>query len=178
MDRWRGRIGGLAILALFAAASALTAVGLAAVRPESPPTVVPAADWQLVVRATNDEVLLRVPLPNSRFTLRYRNSIYGSLAEERFEISPNGRIALVELAADEAAVLDEYYTTDRPRPADAGDTRRWRAAPVTPLTLEELVLAATQHGRRTLVVGDQLIPLWQLVAEGAPTVILEAERPA
>ena len=135
----------------------------------------PGADWQLAVRAANDEVLLRVPLPDGRFTLRYRNSLYGSLAEERFEIGPGGTIFLVELAADEAAVLDEYYTTDRPNLADPGDTRRWRARPAAPVTLEELAVAASQHSRRTLVVEDRPFPLWQL-AGAAPTVTLEAEQ--
>lgn len=177
MDRWRGRAGGLAILALLAAASALAAVGFAGVGPQSRPTGAQGAVWQLVVRGANDEELRRVALPDARFTLRYRNSIYGSLAEERFQITPDGRIALVELAADEAAVLDEYYETDRPQPADAGDARRWRATPLSPLTLDELVVAASKHGRRTVVVGAAQIPLWQLAPDVAPTVTLEAERP-
>jgi hypothetical protein len=176
MDRWRGRLGGLAILALVATASVLAAVGFATVRPGSPSTPAPRSDWQLVVRATNKDVLLRLPLPDGRFTLRYRNSLYGSLAEERFEIDPEGAIVLVELAADEAAVLDEYYTTDRPRPGDPGDTRRWRARPAAPLTLEELVVAASQHSRRTLVVEGHSVRLWPLAPAGTPTVILEAEE--
>jgi hypothetical protein len=175
IDRWRGRSIGLAIVALIAAGSALAAVGFAAVRSGSPHMGAPPADWQIVVRGANNEVLRRVPLPEGRFVLRYRNSVYGSQAEERFAISSDGRMVLVELAADEAALLDEYYDAHRPRPADPGDTRFWQAAPRSPLALQELPLAATEHGRRTLVVEGQLVPLWQLVGAGPPTVILEAE---
>jgi hypothetical protein len=177
VGRWRGRTGGLAILALLAAATTLAAVGFAAVGTQSSPTGAEGAGWQLVVRGANDEELRRVALPDARFTLRYRNSIYGSLAEERFQVSPDGRIVLVELAADEAAVLDEYYEADRPQPTDADDARRWRATPLSPPTLEELVVAASEHGRRTVVVGGAEIPLWQLAPDGASAVTLEAERP-
>lgn len=175
MDRWRGRATGLAIVAFVAATSALAA-GLAAVSSGTPPGA-PGSAWQLAISATNDEVLLRVPLPDGRFSLRYVNSLYGSLAEERFEIGPGGRIVLVELAADEAAVLDEYYSTDRPRPASLADSRRWRALPATPLTLEELIVAASQHSRRTLIVSGRPIQLWQLARDRQQTVILRAEGP-
>ncbi|MDQ3937331.1 MAG: hypothetical protein M3253_01480 [Chloroflexota bacterium] len=176
MNRWRGRISGLAILALVAASFALGAVGLAVVGSGSPPAHAPEGDWQLVVRAANEDVLLRVPLPASRFSLRYRNSVYRSLAEERFSINPGGRMVLVELAADEAAVLAEYYSAERPRPADPGDGRRWRARPSAGVTLDELSLVATEHGRRTLVIDGRAFPLWQLGGVGAPTVILAAEK--
>ena len=166
---------GLAIVALLAAASALAAVGFAAVRSGAPPIGAPQSTWQLVVRAANDEVLLREPLPQGRFTLRYRNSVYGSLAEERFAINADGRMVLVELAADEAAVLDEYYDAHRPGPADSGDARPWRAAPRAPQELDQIPMAATEHGRRTLVVEGRTVPLWELVGAGPPTIILEVE---
>lgn len=177
MNGRRGRTSGLARPALFAAASGLVAVGLVAVASASAPTGTPAYDWQLVARATNGDVLMRVPLPESRFVLRYRNSVYGSVAEERFAIGPDGQMILVELAADEAAVLDEYYVTaDRPRRTDPGDARLWKAAPASPLQLAELRVAATRHGERTLVVEGRAVALWQLPAVGGPTVILETER--
>jgi hypothetical protein len=164
--RWGGRATGLAIVALLAGV-ALTA------------DAAQTARWELVVRAADDEVLLRLPLPDGRFTLRYRNSVYESLAEERFAITPDGRLALVELAADEAAVLAEYYTAaERPRPAETGDARRWLAAPAVPLALDELPLAATEHGRRTLIIdGRQPILLWRLVGVDEPTLTLAAEEP-
>jgi len=179
MYRWRGRSGGLATMALITAASALVAaVALVGARPESGPASEPGTAWQLVARAENDTVLLRVALPDGRFTLRYRNSVYGSLAEERFSIDADGRMVLVEVAADEAAVLDEYYAASRPLLTDEGDARRWRAAPESPLALEQLALAATQHGQRTLVVEGATIPLWQLAANQAGTtaLVLAAEQ--
>lgn len=176
MNRRRGRESGLAIPSILAAASVLVAVGLAAAASASRPTGTPGHEWQLVARAPNGDVLLRVPLPEDRFVLRYRNSVYGSLAEERFTIRADGRMALVELAADEAAVLDEYYVTaDRPRPSDTGDTRRWEAEPAALLQLAELPIAATRHGERTLVVEGRAVALWQLAGAGGPTVILQAE---
>lgn len=171
----RGRTSGLAIPGLLAAAFGMVAVGLAAGGSTTAPTGQPGYDWQLVARATNGDVVMRVPLPESRFVLRYRNSVYGSVAEERFAIGPDGQMILVELAADEAAVLDEYYMADRPRPARAGDTRRWWAAPESPLAIEQLFVAATQHGQRSLVVENRTIPLWQVAAPGMPTLMLEVE---
>lgn len=162
-------------MALFAATSAMAAVGFAAMLSGSPPIGAPQSSWQLVVRAANDEVLLREPLPGGRFTLRYRNSVYGSLAEERFAIDAHGRMVLVELAADEAAVLDEYYIAQRPTPADPGDARLWRAAPRAPQELDQIPMAATEHGGRTLVVEGRPLPLWQLVGDGPPTITLEVE---
>lgn len=177
MNRRRGSASGLVLPSLLAAASVLVAVGLAAFACASVPKATPAYDWQLVARAPNGDVLLRVPLPEDRFVLRYRNSVYGSLAEERFAIRPDGRMALVELAADEAAVLDEYYViADRPRPSDTGDTLRWEAKPGALLQLAELPIAATRHGERTLVVEGRAVALWQLAGAGGPTVILQAEE--
>ena len=176
IDGWRGRTAGLAIIALIITGAVLAAGWPPAARsgssgPDPPPA------WWLVVRAATDEVMVRVPLPDGRFALRYRNSVYGSLAEERFVVTDDGRMSLVELAADEAAVLEEYYSAaDRPRPAPAGDPLRWRAQPATALTLEELPLAATRHGLRTLIVdGRGPVPLWQVAGDGGPTVILEVE---
>lgn len=114
-----------------------------------------------------------VPLPDGRFSLRYRHSVYGSLAEERFVVRADGQMQLVGLAADEAAVLDEYYTTTGARPSASDDGRRWQAEPATPLSLPRLTLAATEHGQRTLLVGDHEYPLWELSAPGTPTIVLE-----
>jgi hypothetical protein len=166
MNRWRGRLAGLAIAALVLVA---TAAAIAFGRS-------PATAWQLVVRGADAETLVSVPLPDRRFTLRYRHSVYDSLAEERFVVGSDGQMQLVELASDEAAVLDEYYATTRLRPAAAGDPRRWLAEPYAPLRLDQLPLAATQRGQRTLVVGGREIALWQLSAAGTAMVVLEAEQ--
>lgn len=176
MSRWRGRASGLAVLTLVAAVSAVSAVGLSA-DGRAPAAVTPPSGWQLVALDQDGEALVRAPLRDGHFTLRYRNSIYGSLAEERFRVDAAGRLELVELAADEAAVLDEYYeTAGKPRRAGADDTRQWKAPPAEPLALAELALAATEHGQRTLVVDGQAIPLWQLTRSGAPTITLRAEE--
>jgi hypothetical protein len=176
IDGWRGRTAGLAIIALIVTSAVLAAGGSPATGsgfagPAPPPT------WRLVVRGATDEVMLSVPLPDGRFALRYRNSVYGSLAEERFVVTEEGRMSLVELAADEAAVLEEYYSAaDRPRTDTASDPLRWRAQPATGLTLQELPLAATRHGLRTLIVdGRGPVPLWQVAGDGGPTLVLEVE---
>lgn len=176
IDGWRGRTAGLAIIALMVIGAALAAGWPPATR-SGYPAPGPPAPWRLVVRGATDEVMLSVPLPDGRFALRYRNSVYGSLAEERFAVTADGRMALVELAADEAAVLEEYYgAADRPRPAEASDPLRWRVQPAAALTLEELPLAATRHGLRTLVVdGRGPVPLWQVAGDGGPTLVLGVE---
>ena len=46
--------------------------------------------------------------------MSYRNSVYGTLAEERYRVAADGRFALVELAADQLAVLEEYYAVPGP----------------------------------------------------------------
>ena len=176
IDGWRGRTAGLAIIALIVTGVIVAAGGPPATRSGLPGPDPPPA-WRLVVRGATDEVIRRVPLPDGRFALRYRNSVYGSLAEERFVVTADGRMSLVALAADEAAVLEEYYSAiDRPRPAAAGDPLRWRARPATALVLRELPLAATRHGQRTLIVdGCGPVPLWQVAGDGGPMVVLEVE---
>lgn len=181
IDRWRGRRGRLAIAAgllagLIVAAAIAGGGGLAG--GGAAPAAEAATGWHLVIRGAGGEVLLRVPLADGRFALRYRNSVYGSIAEERFAITPDGQLALVGLAADEAAVLDEYYQVAGPpiRSAVAG-TVRWEAPPAVALSLDELPLAATERGQRTLVIeGVRPIPLWRIAAADDPGLILAAER--
>ena len=177
MNGWRGRAGGLAVPILIAAASAAVAVAVATVASASAPTAAPAEQWQLAVRAVNGTVLLRVPLPEARFALRYRNSVYLSLAEERFVVGADGQISLIELAADEAAVLDEYYETgERPRRSSGDDARLWIAPPAAALEVLELQLAATRYGERTLLAAGREVVLSDLVGTAGPGVILEVER--
>ena len=100
MDRWRGRrLAGLAVAVLLAGATAVAAVS--------------AHDdgtrW-IVVRDRASVELARAAISSSDgFALRYRNSVYESIAEEQFEID-GGRLHVVELRAEELAVLEEYYT--------------------------------------------------------------------
>jgi hypothetical protein len=172
--RRRGRSTGLALGILLAAFLAVTLVAVVSVAAGRDRT---ASSWRLVIRAADGVILNQLELGDGRFAIRYRNSVYGSRAEERFSIGDDGRIHLVGLAADEAAVLGEYYGAREPRLADAGAAFRWEAAPAYPVTLERLLLAATDHGERTLVVdGQPRIALWRLVADTAPGLWLAAER--
>ena len=166
-NRWRGRMASLAILAL-AAAPMLAAAASAPTR-EAP---------ALVLTGPGGGVLARVPLADSQFTLRYRNSVYRSLAEERFAVDRAGRMTLVRLGADELAVLEEYYAIDEPAGRAASGARAWEAPPARPVVLDELVVAATDLGRRTLLVeGAEPIELWHLVGDAAPSITLAVEVP-
>jgi hypothetical protein len=137
------------------------------------------AGGHVLVRDVHGTVLVQVPLhEDERLTLRYRNSLYGSLAEERF-VAQGDALRLVELAADERAVLDEYYVIDggaeRARP---GDMRAWTGVPRDLVVLESLAVAATDLGRRELIVGGQRpIELWRLVDDREPTVLITLEVP-
>ncbi|MGH2427475.1 MAG: hypothetical protein ACRDGV_01120 [Candidatus Limnocylindria bacterium] len=167
-DRWRGRRPGLAIAAILAATLGFAALASAG-----------GSGQTLVVRDRQGGELARVALPaEPSFSLRYRNSLYGSLAEERFMVGADGRMELVMLAADEVAVLEEYYAVDgAPMPAAASDSRRWRAAPARAVALHELTIAATDLGERTLLVpGQPSVRLWQLVGDGNPSVIVSVEE--
>jgi hypothetical protein len=167
MDRWRGRTGGLTIAAVMVV---LLGAGAAVAGNRAP---------ALVVRGSDGTPLARVELPlDGSFALRYRNSLYGSLVEERFLVSTDGRLRLVGLAADELAVLEEYYAIDRPAVRQPGGrSRAWEAEP--PLTVEEtaILIAATDLGERTLLVtGAPALELWRLVDDAAPSVWLEVDR--
>jgi len=168
-DRWRARSSGLAIILAVAAIAVLAWTTASA---EAGPA--------LVVRLPDGTRLMSIPLgAHGEFALRYRNSLYGSLAEERFTVGAGERMELVELAADELAVLEEYYAIDEPaRHAPGGDSRVWEAEPRQPVSLEALVVAATDLGERTLLVdGQPAMELWRLVEDGAASVVLELEAP-
>jgi hypothetical protein len=134
----------------------------------------------VVVRTPDGEVLARVPLAGDRFAVGYRNSVYTTLAEERYRVLPDGRFALVEIAADQVAVLEEYYAVPgAPRPAPPGDRRAHVADPdpARPAVFDVLNIAATDLGERTLYVpGAAPVPIWRLVTGEDPTVLLEIER--
>jgi hypothetical protein len=165
IDRWRGRRAGLAVVA--ALVGLLVAAALSGGAEPS---------TSLVVRDGDGRVLARVTLPDDgAFALRYRNSLYGTVAEERFTVTTGGgTIELRQLAARQLAVLEEYYAVSvRP---ELGADGWWRAPPADELKLDELTLAATDLGRRTLLVeGEAPLRLWRLVADAAPSVVLEAE---
>lgn len=134
-----------------------------------------AAERAVVISNDGGE-LARVPLAGGSFAVSYRNSLYGSLAEERYTALPDGRYRLRELAADQLAVLEEYYAVPGPaRPAGGTDRRNWTAAPdpAHPLELTQLSIAATDLGQRTLhVPGSPPVELWRLVDTTDPFVVL------
>jgi hypothetical protein len=130
----------------------------------------------LTVRDGGGALLTRVPLPAAGFAVSYRNSLYGTLAEERYLAREGGRFGLVELAADQLAVLEEYYAVPGPvRAAPPGDRRRFVAEPRDHPEFDELAIAATDLGERTLhVPGHAPVPLPPLVTDGV-TVVLDVE---
>ena len=162
--RWRGRSVGLAILALLLL-----------------PLAVSAGSRQyplLIVRGPDGAVLARMPLPDGEFTLRYRNSVYRSTAEEHYAVAPAGLIELQSLAADELAVLEEYYAIDEPARPSASGARTWTAEPGRPVRLASLIVAATDLGRRTLLIdGQPALELWRLVRDESPSVHLTLAGP-
>jgi hypothetical protein len=109
----------------------------------------------VLVRDERGTILARVSLPDDgRLTLRYRNSLYGSLVEERF-------------------IAEDYEIDGAPERTAAGDTRAWRAPPRRHLALERLAVAASDLGERVLLVpGRTPIELWRLVDDEEPTVLI------
>lgn len=154
MDRWRGRrLAGLAAAGLLAA---LTASAVAATRADD--TV-----W-LVVRDRAGSELARAPLPVSgQFALRYRNSAYESVAEEELRVVGD-HLELVQLRAEELAVLEEYYTAVGATRSGTAHGLPWRIDVERPPIGLPLRIQATELGRRTLLVGGEEMPLWRLVA--------------
>lgn len=165
-DRWRGRrLAGLAVVTLLATLTAAAAVMAGQEGARS-----------LVVRDPSGAELARVALPPSgEFAMRYRNSVYRSLAEERFRVD-GGRLRLVELGADELAVLEEYYTAVGAERAEPGATRAWRIRVERPLVDLPLRVQASELGQRTLLVQGREVALWRLVVGREDTsVILDVE---
>ena len=161
MDRWRGRR--LASLALAALLAATTTGATLAARD--------AQRW-IVVRDSAGIELARVALPpTGEFGLRYRNSVYGSIAEEWFRVDGD-RLILQRLAADELAVLEEYYVAVGAVGAGPEADRRWSvAAERLPVDLP-LHVRATALGERTLLSGGTELALWRLVAASDDSLVV------
>jgi hypothetical protein len=160
-DRWRRPRA----VAISIACALLAAIAIGAANP---------AVRSLRVTLPDGMTLARVPLPaDGSFTLRYRNSLYGTLAEERFVVTATGELRLVELGADQLAVLEEYYAIDEPAHREAGP-RTFAAQPANVPIIEQLQIAATDRGERTLLIrGQPPVELWHFVADGDPSVLLE-----
>jgi len=168
MHRWRVRRRAGLAAAVVALATAIAGAGTAADAGDPP--------W-LVVRDASGNELARAALPSTKsFALRYRNSVYHSTAEEHFAVD-DGSLRLVELRAEELAVLEEYYTAVGGRRTSGDSTLGWRVAVERPPIELPLRVRATELGRRTLVVGDQVIALWALVAgRDESLVVLSVEE--
>ncbi|MGY2067301.1 hypothetical protein [Blastococcus sp. SYSU DS0619] len=144
-------------------------------------TVATAGDGgqAVTVRTPDGELIAQLPLDGDTFAVGYRNSIYTTLAEERYRVLPDGRFELVQLAAEQVAVLEEYYAVPgAPEPARPGDRLPFVVDPdpSRPAVFEELNIAATDLGERTLYVpGSEPVPLWERVVTDDPSVILDIE---
>lgn len=162
-----------------AALGCLIAFGVVALEPANEQDEA-SASQAVVIRGHTGNVLASVALPGERFAVSYRNSIYGTLAEERYVVLPDGRYRLVQIAADQLAVLEEYYAVpEPPRHAEPSDRRTWVVPPDSsrPAIFEELSIAATDLGQRTLhVPGSPPLALWRLVEDNHPFVVLAIEE--
>ena len=138
----------------------------------------PGATGRVVtVRDPGGVLLAQVPLSADTFAVSYRNSVYGTVAEERYRVGVDGGFTLVELAADQLAVLEEYYAVPGPvRPAPDADRRNWVARPGGTARFTDLAIAATRLGERALhVAGNAPVLLAPLAASG-PTLVLDVEE--
>jgi hypothetical protein len=129
----------------------------------------PGQGLAVTVRDSGGVLLAHVPLAADGFAVSYRNSVYGTVAEERYRVQDDGRFGLVELAADQLAVLEEYYAVPGPVSATPeGDRRAWRAEPPARPLFADLAIAATTLGERTVLVpGQPPVPLAPLVDPSA-----------
>ena len=166
MDRWRGRrLAGLAAIVLVASAMA----GAAAMAREND------TRW-IVVRDRAGAELTRAPLPRSNeLALRYRNSIYRSIAEEHFQVETD-HLDLVELRAEELAVLEEYYTAVG-GVRDGSDRSMWIVEVERPPIELPLRIQATALGERTLLTSEEEVSLWRLVADRDDTLVVLSIEP-
>ena len=123
------------------------ALGALAVTGGSPHVVARTAGGDAVAE-------LRLP-PSGQFALEYRHSYYRQPARETFRASGDG-FQLVAVSSPSEAVLD-YYEIEGTRSRRDGV---WTLRPARPARFDELALAATAVGRRTLVAGDRRVPLY------------------
>ncbi|MGH2749593.1 MAG: hypothetical protein ACRDK3_01765 [Actinomycetota bacterium] len=98
-----------------------------------------------------------VPLSgDSRFSLRYRHSVYERPAVETFAVDESGRFSLVHVTSSSEEVLD-YYGIDGRRVSKGP----WRRLVLDePQRFSRLSLIGTPTGRRTLLVDDERVPLY------------------
>lgn len=138
-----------------------------------------AAEHTLVI-SNDDGELADMPVITGTFAVSYRNSIYQTLAEERYVVQADGTFRLVEIAADQLAVLEEYYgVPGAPTKAEPTDRRNYVVSPdpARPVVFETLSIAATDLGQRTLHAPDEPpLELWPLVEDDYPFVVLDIKE--
>ena len=111
---------------------------------------------EVVARDGDGGVVAHTALPqDGRFALTYRHSVYRAPAEERFR-AVGGGFVLDSIASPNAQVLD-YYELDGTRTREGA---LWVLHPDNPARFDTMPLAATRRGQRTLVAGDQRLPLY------------------
>ena len=90
------------------------------------------------------------------FQIVHRNSIYGALVREAFQLDDQGSLWLKDIKTDHPAVL-EYYGLEEA-------STQW-----IPLErkFEYLAIRITQNGEFWVIVGKEKIPLSLLVADGS-----------
>jgi Domain of unknown function (DUF1850) len=122
-----------------------------------------------VVARGADGVVADLRLPASgTFALEYRHSYYRVPARETFRATDHG-FQLAAISSPSEAVLD-YYEIEGTRERRGGV---WTLRPARPAQFEQMALAATETGRRTLVAADRRVPLY---ARGDVHLRLEVER--
>lgn len=134
----------------------------------------------IVVSDRAGDEMASLPLNGDTFAVSYRNSIYQTLAEERYLVAADESYRLVEIAADQLAVIEEYYAVPgAPSPAPATDRRTYVAQPDPnhPAEFDALSIAATDLGERTIhIPGSAPFALWQLVDDATPYLTLEIKE--
>lgn len=134
----------------------------------------------VVVMDDDGDALATIPLEGDSFAVSYRNSIYQTMAEERYDVRPDGSYRLVQIAAEQLAVLEEYYgVPGAPHRADEDDRRQWVVPPdpAHPAVFTDLSIAATDLGERALhVPGSEPVQLWRLVEDGDPYVTIDIKE--
>jgi hypothetical protein len=109
----------------------------------------------VVARTADGERVAELRVTDT-FALEYVHSYYREPARETFRVRDDGGFELVAIGSPSEAVLD-YYEIEGTRARRNG---WWTLRPARPARFDEMALAATDVGRRTLVVGDRRAPLY------------------
>jgi Domain of unknown function (DUF1850) len=109
----------------------------------------------VVARAADGERVAELRVADT-FALEYVHSYYRRPARETFRVRDDGGFELVAVSSPSEAVLD-YYEIEGDRARRGG---WWTLRPERPARFDEMALAATEVGRRTLVVGGERAPLY------------------